>query len=101
MNTKIFSKNDDSFICINCGAFVDKLHYSSRDHCNRCLTSLHVDINPGDRLNDCRGLMQPIGIEVTGKGNIIHYRCQKCGELHKNKAAEDDDYNAIISASIK
>ncbi len=50
----MFVKNDKSFICINCGKKVEKLKYTSRDHCNYCLYSLHVDITPGDRENDCK-----------------------------------------------
>lgn len=26
-----------------------------RNHCPNCLTSLHVDIEPGDRVSDCGG----------------------------------------------
>ena len=47
--TKLFSKNDDSFVCENCHKTIDKLGYTSRDHCSRCLCSKHVDILPGDR----------------------------------------------------
>ena len=56
----MFVKNDNEFICQNCGKKVEKLKYTSRDHCNYCLHSLHVDITPGDRLNDCKGLLVPI-----------------------------------------
>lgn len=92
-----FKKNDSGFICQKCGNKVEPLNYSSRDHCNHCLYSLHVDIMPGDRLNECRGLMCPIGIEIDGKkGYIIRYQCQKCGQLHRNKTAQDDDFDAIL-----
>ena len=46
MEQKRFTKNDDTFICKNCGLEVKPLGYSSRNHCPRCLCSLHVDINP-------------------------------------------------------
>ncbi|MDO4282434.1 MAG: RNHCP domain-containing protein [Clostridia bacterium] len=42
----MFIKNDNGFICKNCGKKVEKLGYTSRDHCNFCLYSLHVDIEP-------------------------------------------------------
>ena len=54
---------DEEFVCLNCGSKVSKLNYTARDHCNNCLYSIHVDINPGDRLNDCKGTLVPIGIE--------------------------------------
>ncbi len=43
---KNFTKNDNEFECENCGAHVDKLEYTSRDHCPKCLYSKHVDILP-------------------------------------------------------
>ena len=92
-----FEKKDDSFVCANCGNFVAPLGYSSRDHCNKCLCSLHVDIVPGDRQNDCKGLLVPVAIETnTKKGYVIVYKCQKCGKLHKNKTATDDDFEKIL-----
>ena len=45
----MFLKNDNEFICVNCGKRIEKLKYTSRDHCNYCLFSLHVDVTPGDR----------------------------------------------------
>lgn len=92
-----FIKNDQSFICQNCGEQVSPLGYSSRDHCNKCLVSLHVDINPGDRQNTCKGLLIPISINLDGKkGYIIEYKCKKCGKLHNNKSAKDDDFKTIL-----
>lgn len=96
--TKLFSKNDDSFVCENCHKTIDKLGYTSRDHCSRCLCSKHVDILPGDRQNDCQGLMVPISCSFsTKKGYIITYKCTRCGEIHNNKAANDDNKNAIFA----
>lgn len=63
----MFKKNDNEFICINCGKKVEKLKYTSRDHCNHCLYSLHVDITPGDRENKCRGLLVPVNVEINSK----------------------------------
>src|SRR5690606_12317296 len=60
-------------------------------HCPACLCSLHVDVNPGDRANDCGGVMEPVGAELTGKkGWVIVHRCRRCGEVRRNKAAPDD-----------
>lgn len=98
---KSFSKLDEKFVCENCKKKVDKLNYSSRDHCPFCLYSKHVDINPGDRANNCKGLLKPIGIEKFKDSYKIIYQCQKCGYLHKNIVAKDDDFNLIIELSIK
>ena len=46
---KQFTKRDEEFICENCGKKVEKLGYTSRDHCPHCLCSKHVDCFPGDR----------------------------------------------------
>ena len=95
---KAFQKNDNEFICVNCGTKVAKLGYTSRDHCVKCLCSLHVDINPGDRQNDCKGLLIPIACTPSSKkGYIITYKCQKCGQTHNNKSAIDDSTKALFS----
>ena len=92
----MFQKNDNSFVCINCGSHVDKLHYTSRDHCNNCLYSLHVDVSPGDRLNSCKGILKPINVINTKKGMQIEYRCLKCGKVVRNIVAADDNNEEIL-----
>lgn len=97
MEQRKFTKIDEEFACEHCGAKVDKLGYTSRDHCPKCLYSKHIDINPGDRQETCHGALEPISVEINAKkGYVIVYRCEKCGMIKKNKAAEDDDMNLII-----
>ncbi len=96
---KRFMVRDEEFICENCGKNVIKLEYTSRDHCPYCLYSKHVDINPGDRLNECKGLLIPVGIEKFKNSYKIIYKCQKCNSIHKNIMASDDDYEKIIVLS--
>lgn len=97
----MFKVIDEEFKCENCGRHVPKLGYSCRNHCPFCLYSKHVDIEPGDRLETCHGLLEPIGIETNGKkGYIIVFRCQKCGSIRKNKVAEDDDMDKVIALSV-
>ena len=99
---KTFEKNDNEFVCNVCGKLVPTLKYSSRDHCTRCLCSIHVDINPGDRANTCLGTLIPIDIETSNKkGYIIKYKCQKCGVQHNNKSAEDDNFKTILQVMNK
>jgi hypothetical protein len=84
--------SNQAFCCIHCEQEVPPLQNGSyRNHCPFCLYSLHVDINPGDRANDCEGVLEPIGVEYSSKkGWIIIHRCQRCAELRRNKAALDD-----------
>jgi DNA-directed RNA polymerase subunit RPC12/RpoP len=90
METKRFTKNDAGFVCTHCGRRVEPLGYSSRNHCPFCLWSLHVDVLPGDRANECRGEMEPVRVELNPKkGYVIVHRCTRCGELHRNKAANE------------
>ena len=97
---KQFTKNDEGFICENCGKEVKKLGYTSRDHCPYCLCSKHVDKMPGDRSEMCHGILKPIGIEINNKkGYVIVYKCSKCGAIKRNKAADDDDMDLIIKLS--
>jgi Zn finger protein HypA/HybF involved in hydrogenase expression len=96
---KQFHELDEGFICENCHKEVKPLYYSSRDHCPFCLYSKHVDINPGDRLNTCQGLLVPIGIEKYKDTFKILYECNTCKQKHKNIIAKDDDMNEIINIS--
>ena len=96
---KRFNMIDESFVCENCGKTIEPLVYSARDHCPYCLFSKHVDILPGDRANECHGLLEPIKIEKFKNTYKIIYKCQKCHQTHKNIMANDDDMNIIIELS--
>lgn len=105
MEQKRFTKNDDGFICAHCGKEVKPLGYTSRDHCPFCLWSIHIDVNPGDRANECHGNLVPIKVETDSKkGYVIVYKCDKCGEIHRNRAAHEakvqpDSISLIIKLS--
>ena len=96
---KRFNMIDEPFVCEYCHKRVESLKYTARDHCPYCLYSKHVDINPGDRLNECKGLLKPIGIEKFKDTYKIIYKCESCGELHKNIMANDDNFDIIIELS--
>lgn len=98
---KRFNMINEDFICENCGAKVSKSDYTARDHCPLCLYSKHVDINPGDRANNCKGLLEPIGIEKFKDTYKIIYKCVKCKQIHKNIMLKDDDLDLIIQLSIE
>lgn len=85
-------KNENtSFQCENCGVEVQPLTNGSyRNHCPVCLYSKHLDIKPGDRLSECKGLMKPTGIDYRAKkGYQIIHQCLKCKKIQKNKIAVD------------
>lgn len=97
---KKFNMIDEGFVCDNCDNVINPLEYSARDHCPYCLFSKHLDILPGDRKNECQGLMKPVGVEKYKDSYKIVYKCIKCGEMHRNIMANDDDFNLIINLSI-
>ena len=73
-----------------------------RNHCPNCLHSLHLDDEPGDRAADCGGIMEPVGVWVRkgGEWAIIH-RCKRCGVLHSNRVAADDNPMKLMSIALK
>jgi len=95
MLSKKFQKKKEDFICEKCDFLVVGNGYTN--HCPKCLWSKHVDKNPGDRLDDCGGLMKPVGLELRkgGKYYILH-RCEKCGFSRPNGVNDDDDFDAVI-----
>ncbi|MCL2409603.1 MAG: RNHCP domain-containing protein [Oscillospiraceae bacterium] len=95
---------EERFTCKVCGALVSPEDAGSlhRNHCPKCLSSVHVDIEPGDRLSVCRGTMDPISVWVRKNGEwaIIH-RCRICGELISNRIAADDNPALLMSIAVK
>ncbi|MBU0534739.1 MAG: RNHCP domain-containing protein [Patescibacteria group bacterium] len=92
-----FQKKLENFKCDNCGYEVVGFGYTN--HCTQCLWSKHVDIFPGDRKEDCKGLMRPIRIEKKKDGYVIVHKCERCGEERKNKASPQDNFEQIIKIS--
>lgn len=88
-----FKKNKEDFVCAKCGLEVEGNGFTN--HCPKCLHSLHVDINPGDRGADCGGLMEPSKIEGTQKGYVIVHKCLVCGHEKKNKVSMEDSIDTI------
>lgn len=78
---------DEAFTCSHCGLAVPPLGVTARDHCPRCLRSLHVDVVPGDRAADCGGLLDPVGCEIRHGDVIVYYRCRRCSAEKRNRAA--------------
>ena len=56
-----------------------------------------MDNNPGDRANQCEGMMMPIDYEVKRSGNyfIIH-KCLRCGAIKRNKVSPKDHLEMLM-----
>jgi len=95
---------NESFNCKNCGEYVlpEGAATKHRNHCPKCLVSLHVDITPGDRASICKSPMDPISVWVRKNGEwaIIH-RCRSCGEISSNRIAADDNPILLMSIAVK
>ncbi len=94
----------DPFTCKNCGQTVvpEGAGSDHRNHCPYCLTSVHLDEEPGDRASDCHGKMEPIGVWVRKNGEwaLIH-RCTICGKLDSNRVAADDNPMRLLALATK
>lgn len=93
MESPRFSRKKEDFTCANCGMEVKGTGYT--DHCPRCLYSMHVDVQPGDRKERCGGLMRPVGASSDRQGFTIHYVCTKCRKRRSFKAASGDNMELI------
>lgn len=104
---KDFYKNHPcggSFTCQVCGRSVtpEGAGTAHRNHCPYCLSSKHLDKEPGDRAAECGGVMEPIAVWVRrgGEWAIIH-RCRVCGALSSNRVAADDNPVKLLSLAMK
>ena len=94
----------ESFTCKVCGRLCvsDGAGSDHRNHCPNCLSSLHLDNEPGDREADCGGIMEAIAVWVRNNGEwaIIH-RCKTCGALSSNRIAADDNPMKLMSIAMR
>lgn len=108
---RLFEKNyykthpcTEPFTCKVCGWLVTPggARSDHRNHCPNCLSSQHLDNEPGDRSADCGGVMEAIAVWVRKNGEwaVIH-RCKICGTLSSNRIAADDNPVKLISLAMK
>lgn len=108
---KLYEKNydqmypcTDCFTCKVCGRQIVPSGAGSahRNHCPNCLTSLHLDREPGDRAANCGEIMEPVAVWVRKNGEwaVIH-RCKRCGALSSNRVAADDNPMKLMSIALK
>jgi ribosome biogenesis GTPase len=92
------------FSCVRCGATAQAGGGGTkhRNHCPRCLWSVHLDHKPGDRLASCGGAMETVGVWVRNDGEwaVIH-RCTACGAMSSNRIAADDNEMLLLSIAVK
>ncbi len=104
-NKPKYRKNtNESFICRVCGAAVNPEGAGGdyRNHCPKCLSSVHLDNGPGDREAGCGGVMEPISVWTRkgGEWALIH-RCRRCGALSSNRIAADDNPILLLSIAVR
>jgi len=88
-----FTRTVEDFVCLRCGTRVQGDGYTN--HCPHCLWSLHVDDDPGDRACECRGLMEPVGLECKGESYVLTHRCRECGATKRNRVSPADEREAL------
>ena len=94
---KSFQKTVEDFVCEHCGKEVFGNGFTN--HCPECLWSKHVDINPGDRMESCGGMMRPDQILVSGDEYDVLQICEKCGYTRKNKIIKEDNFETVLKLS--
>lgn len=90
-----FVRVREDFECARCARSVRGDGYTN--HCPSCLWSRHVDVEPGDRAEACRGMMRPIGALAEGDGVRLAHRCEGCGRSRNVKSAAGDDFDAVLA----
>ena len=95
MTVKRFQKRNEDFVCGQCGEHVEGNGYTN--HCPKCLWSTHLDINPGDRANQCGGMMQPLRVEGSSPHYRIIHRCVRCAVEKKITVSANDSHKAVVA----
>lgn len=94
-----FQRREENFKCEHCGQSV--LGSGFTNHCPVCLWSKHVDIHPGDREEECGGLMEPAAVSREKDSYRIMFRCLVCGVERWNKSAPEDDFEEMLRIARK
>ena len=90
----MFKRTIENFVCEKCDFHIIGDGYTN--HCPECLWSKHVDITPGDRASNCRGLLEPIRVEMKNKEYTIIHKCTRCGVEKPNKAVKEDNFQMLL-----
>jgi hypothetical protein len=96
-----FKKTVENFICEHCGH--ENIGSGFTDHCEKCLWSKHVDIDPGDRAESCAGMMEPVEIQARSSKHEIRIKnkCLVCGFERWAPLLASDDFEQVLLISKK
>lgn len=90
-----FVKKEEDFVCKVCREEVKGTGYTN--HCPNCLWSRHIDEEiPGDRASKCKGLMEPVRIEIKKGKYILFHKCVICKKQTRNKTSKEDKLEEIV-----
>lgn len=92
---KKFTRTIEDFTCEHCNMLVKGTGYTN--HCPQCLWSKHVDINPGDRAEECGGMMKPVGYQKISNNERVMQQCQKCGFDRPCKLQPEDNREVLYT----
>lgn len=96
--------HSEGFVCKVCGKKIgaEGGGTQNRNHCPNCLSSIHLDNEPGDRAADCGGVMEAVAVWVRkgGEWALLH-RCKRCGAFSSNRIAADDNPIELISLAVR
>jgi hypothetical protein len=90
----MFKKKIENFTCDHCGFDVTGNGYTN--HCPKCFYSKHVDIDPGDRKENCHGKMSPISCVVKKGKWVVRQKCISCGKEKDNQTNNEDDIQNLL-----
>lgn len=94
--SETFKRVIEDFDCHHCDEHVIGNGYTN--HCPKCLYSLHVDINPGDRSQECAGLMEPISLAPKESHYVLTHRCLTCGHEQNTRTSDGDNIELFLES---
>ena len=94
MDIPRFQKKIEDFVCEVCDT--KNVGNGYTNHCRNCLRSKHVDIFPGDRKENCGGIMNVTAITKKGERYVIEHTCSLCGQVNGDHVRSEDEFNAVI-----
>lgn len=90
----------ENFVCEKCGARIIGDGYT--DHCPNCLWGKHVDYEtPGDRVSDCKGLMEPIRTSFEKGKFRIWYKCTQCSHRFWVREGKNDNRELLVKMNAE
>ncbi len=99
-----FLVKNEGFVCEYCQEKNPPALQTCRNHCRKCLCSMHVDdTSPGDRMSTCFGKMKVEAILPGTKKSdyVLLHVCSKCGKEMKNRMTSDDEIDNLLTLSHK